>query len=241
MKPALKEFLMTLAATTVSIVLTFGTSAIVDRKKKNDEKRELVMVILYDMHETLKTVEECDAGMKAFYEQQVDVVAHPQKMDELYADLITNIPVFEYTTTAESIFRSNIETVQTIGNILFVETVSSFYDLRERYKNETVGAFQVQASEALSSYDKLRAFDSPGYIFFNDSFVRLMRDDYEQCKRMMKVTDGELEAFSAQQEKLREATRGNEREQTNEILREQSRRRGELQAARNAGDREREK
>ena len=32
-----KEFLMSLAATTVSIVLTFGTTVVIDRKKKNDE------------------------------------------------------------------------------------------------------------------------------------------------------------------------------------------------------------
>ena len=35
----LREFLMTLAATTISIVLTFGTSAIIDYKKHNAEKR----------------------------------------------------------------------------------------------------------------------------------------------------------------------------------------------------------
>lgn len=33
---SMKDFLMTLAATTVSIVLTFGTTAIVDRNKKSN-------------------------------------------------------------------------------------------------------------------------------------------------------------------------------------------------------------
>ena len=33
---------MSLLATTVSIVLTFGTTAIVDRKKQRAEKREMV-------------------------------------------------------------------------------------------------------------------------------------------------------------------------------------------------------
>lgn len=52
-----KSFLLTLAATTFSIVLTFGTTAIIDRKKQNAEKREMVMMIMYDMQESLKEVE----------------------------------------------------------------------------------------------------------------------------------------------------------------------------------------
>ena len=39
LNPTAKEFLMTLAATTISIVLTFGTNSIVDRKKQNAAKR----------------------------------------------------------------------------------------------------------------------------------------------------------------------------------------------------------
>lgn len=51
----LKQFVMTLVATTVSIVLTFGTTAIIDRHKKRADKRELVMMIMYDMQEATMT------------------------------------------------------------------------------------------------------------------------------------------------------------------------------------------
>ena len=113
---------MTLAATTVSIVLTFGTSAIIDRKKQNAEKREIVMMIMYDMRETLKSVQQCDGQMNAFFEAQLDAVSHPKNFDADYAALALNIPDLQYTTTTENIFRTNIETIRTIGNILFVET-----------------------------------------------------------------------------------------------------------------------
>ena len=46
-----KRFLMSLLATTVSIVLTFGTTAIVDRMKQRAEKREMVLMVMYDMRE----------------------------------------------------------------------------------------------------------------------------------------------------------------------------------------------
>ncbi len=39
-----KQFLLTLLATTFSIILTFGTSAIIDRRHKSAAKKEMVMM-----------------------------------------------------------------------------------------------------------------------------------------------------------------------------------------------------
>ena len=201
-----KGFLMTLAATTVSIVLTFGTTAIIDRKKQNAEKREMVMMIMYDMSETLKAVQHCDEQLNAFFEAQLDAVAHPKKFDASYAVLAMNIPDLQYTTTTENIFRTNIETIRTIGNLLFVETVSSFYDERSRYLEVVVGDFQQWANDAIQSYENLSNFDSSVIPTLSQAFLWKMKGGYEQCKLMMKVSDKELEVFSVQRQKLREAT-----------------------------------
>ena len=115
--PLLKRFLMTLAATTISIVLTFGTTAIIDWTKQKAEKREMAMMILYNLHETLTEAERCDENLRTYFDIQLDVVAHPQKMDGNFANLAAAIPQFDYTTTTENIFNSTIETLQTIGNI----------------------------------------------------------------------------------------------------------------------------
>ena len=201
-----KGFLMTLAATTVSIVLTFGTTAIIDRKKQNAEKREMVMMIMYDMRETLKSVQRCDDQMNAFFEAQLEAVAHPEKFDASYAVLALNIPDLQYTTTTENIFRTNIETIRTIGNLLFVETVSSFYDERARYLNDVVGDFQQRANNALLSYESLSEFDSSVIPTLSQALLWKMNGEYAQCKLMMKVTDKELDVFSVQRQMLREAT-----------------------------------
>ena len=111
----LKDFLMTLAATTVSIILTFGTSAVIDRNKKDAAKREMVMMIMYDMNKAISDIEDCDKNLKEFFDIQVDIVAHPEKFDDGYYGLLTSLPIFEYPTTTENIFKSNIETVNTIS------------------------------------------------------------------------------------------------------------------------------
>lgn len=42
----MQQFLLMLLATTISIVLTFGTSAFLDKRKKEAEKKEMVMMII---------------------------------------------------------------------------------------------------------------------------------------------------------------------------------------------------
>lgn len=57
----LKQFLLSLVATTISIVLTFGTAAWLDGKKKEEARREMVMMILYDLASSIERAEQCDS------------------------------------------------------------------------------------------------------------------------------------------------------------------------------------
>jgi hypothetical protein len=230
-----QEFLLTLAATTVSIILTFGTTAIIDRKKQRTEKREMVMMIMYDMRETLAEFQRADAAMNSFFETQVDVISHPEKMAGSYNNLALGLPMPTYTTTTESIFRSNIETIQTIGNILFVETVSSFYDNRSRYKSEVLDRFMEDAQYALVDIEVLRDLETPNYLFTSGLFLNALSRDFEQCKLMMKVSDKNLEVFDRQQQKLREAAGSNTVEETEKASLRVVRQRNELNQAREAG------
>lgn len=230
-----KSFLLTLAATTFSIVLTFGTSAVIEHRKLNAEKREMVLMIMYDMRETLKEVEQIDADLKDFFEVQVDLVAHPDKLDQRYVELATKVPVAQYTTTTETIFRSNIETIRTIGNILFVGAVSSFYDSRERYKTIVVGDFLSQSDQALFDGKALGNLNTPNFIFYSEAFFRSMKVDFDNCKQLMKVTDDDLEVFSRQKEKLMEATRSKIAEDVQETSSDRNVRSTRLQQAREEG------
>ena len=107
----LRDFLMSLAATTVSIVLTFGTTAIIDRKKQREEKREMTLMIMFDMRESLDNLRQIDSDLKDLFDIQVDVLAHPGKLEKSYYDMATKVPFASYTTTTENIFRSSVETI----------------------------------------------------------------------------------------------------------------------------------
>lgn len=237
-KKALYDFLMTLAATTVSIILTFGTTAIVDRRKNKAEKREMVMMIMYDMRETLEKLERCEQDLNQFFDKHVDMLAHPQQFKESILPLEIYIPTADYTTTTESIFKSNIETIRTIGNILFVETVSSFYDNRSQYKSKVVESFRQDSMEAMQDIESLREFDSSGYIFISQAYLVALNRDFERCKLMMKVSDEDLEVFRTQHQKLLEATNENAAQDVLKASLENQQRKQKLQQAREEGMKE---
>lgn len=226
-----KSFLLTLAATTFSIVLTFGTSAIVDRTKQNAEKREMVMMILYDMRESLDKIEAAHQELQQFFDVQVDVVAHPEKLPGSYLDLAMHVPTLHYTTTTESIFRNNVETIQTIGNILFVQTVSFFYDIRADYKKEVVDQIMGQMDGLIVVYEKLRDFNSPSLLFSGEAYLRAMQNDFEQCKSLMKVSDQDLDKFSLKQKKLLEDTGRNVLDEVSASSQQRQQRQEQLEQA----------
>ena len=233
----LKKFLMSLAATTVSIILTFGTTAIIDRKKQRAEKREMVMMIMYDMRESLNEIEQCDKEISAFFDLQVDIVAHPEEFYRKYEQFYIHIPILTYTTTTENIFKSNIETVSTIGNILFVETVSSFYDKRGRFKTEVLDPFQKQAGEAIRDYGSLADFNSSSFPYFSRLSFLSMQQDFEQCKIMMKVRDEELDVFSQERENLQQLVKGETvPEEIGTVIQEKKQRDIQLEKAREEGN-----
>ena len=229
-----KRFLMSLLATTVSIVLTFGTTAIVDRKKQRAEKREMVLMVMYDMRESLQECEQCQENMDTFCDLQVDMVAHPEKFSASATNLLVNIPVLHYTTTTENIFKSNIETISTIGNILFVETVSNFYVFRDRYKNDVADAFQGYTS--IQNYEGLSEFDAPYYAYMGGMYYQIMKQDFEECMALMKVSEEDLDVFSKERKRVEESILGESlSEKTGKLIEERHQRDAALQKAREEG------
>lgn len=199
------QFLLTLFATTLSIVLTFGAAAIIDHRKKEAEKREIVLMLMFDMQNTLKMAEQCDTCFVQFFDKQVEILAHPETFEAEHIELTQYIPSVDYSITTENIFRSSIETINTISNIIFVEKVSTFYDTRSVYKREVLDEFMDSAYGAIESYEGLAAFEETVRLpFLSQAYHENMRQLYEQCKELMDVSEDELQVFADEKNRLNE-------------------------------------
>ena len=61
---SMKQLMLSIIATTISIALTFGTAAFLDKKKKENEKREIVMMVMYDMYNSLQSIGKADSTIQ---------------------------------------------------------------------------------------------------------------------------------------------------------------------------------
>ena len=207
---SLKQLFLSLIATTISIVLTFGTAALIERSKKADEKHEMVMVILNDMSKSITHLEEIDSAASRVFETQIDILHHPETFDTKKYDLMLMQAAYLNPTssTVENIFSSNIETINTLGNITFTEVVSDFYFLRRQYSDIIDKEYQNMfdgENNILASYDNLRRYDLSEFLSVCESFLMQQKKVLRLCQQMMDVSDEDLAAFARVRQELKES------------------------------------
>ena len=198
----LKQFLLSLVATTISIVLTFGTAAIIDYNKKEADKREMVMAVLYDFNQTIALLEKADTSFQACSRYQQEIALRPESFDSLRSYFFAGGTVAQtkFSETTEKIFSSNIETFNTIGNVNFINEVSEFYIQRQAYKELVVEklANELKEMAIYQSEKDLFEVDFPEYVLDNKLYLIMMKEKRDKCMNMMDVSEQEMEAFSQQ-------------------------------------------
>ena len=196
---AMKQFMLSLLATTISIALTFGTSAIIENNKKKSEKREIVMMVMYDLYTSLKMVQQADSNLFELLKLQRDIAEDTTLYEQRKYDFIRLMPKVEYTNTTEKIFSSSIETINTVGNVLFTENVAEFYYSRNLYKQSVSDSvFTIYLKKDINILKNLKdalQVELTGHILLSQSIYSEMKNRYEECKLLMNVTDKEIEVY----------------------------------------------
>ena len=201
---SLKQFLLSLFATTVSIALTFGTAAIIDYNKKQSEKREIVMMVMYDVYNSLKAIEDADSLIRKSMDIQRQLADDTTQFQKLRFKLSVMPLNPGYTETTEHIFSSSIETINTVGNVLFTENVAEFYQLRQLYKTMVCDSLfnEVSQTQALSTVRGALDFNYIQYALLSNSYLVGLKHQYAMCKQIMDVTDEEIDVYRKERDKL---------------------------------------
>ena len=146
-----KELLLTTIATTISIVLTFGTAAWLEKKEANKARRLLAMTIISDIDQSLEVVKN-----RIRYEDECRSISYYlmwnlHRLEEIgpdsiltFLNYVTNsgFPTeLEMETSNEHIFNSSQDSWRTLSDKKFLSNVQDFYSARalcERQRKESV-------------------------------------------------------------------------------------------------------
>lgn len=172
-----KEFIKICLATTISIVFTFGTAALVDSCKRVKDRKMTALMVMSNIEDYARSLDNLAkvmarkdtvaAWLLSLPEEDVKK-ADPAYFSEPIREVIF-LQVLSHDKTAESIFSSNMDTWKNMGNFRFIDNVGDCFsnmNWMEDYWNR-----QVEEAETMFLRVQKEAEQNSDHLI-----VRLLKD-----------------------------------------------------------------
>ena len=182
-----KDLAVAILATTVSIVLTFGTSKLVERNNQKKERRLTALMVMSSIESFARSIDESAEIWDRLDSIAVWLLRMPiedveRLGEEPLKDAVNELfqaPVIRHDQTAETIFSSNIDTWKNMKNFQFVDNVGACFS-QMNWIEEKINQEAVEYTE-----NQVRIFnnfsDYPGETFIE----KLLRDDRSRKQLQM--------------------------------------------------------
>ena len=178
-KPWVKDLLVAFAATTLSIILTFGTTGIINHVRQKQERKLTALMVMGSIESFVRDLEELekftahqDSVATWLLNLPIEDVARlgDEPLIDTFKD-VRALGVITHDRTAETIFSSHIDTWKNMGNFKFIDNVgwcfSEMNSLEEEYNQRVLEI----ASSAVDI--KVHPANYPG----NSTVEKLLRND----------------------------------------------------------------
>lgn len=130
-----KNLLRTILGTTISIILTFGTNALIQQHRKNQDRKLSATMVMSNIESFARTLDKRSDRMAATdslatwllcmsYE---DLELLPEKELEDLISQATVVANINHDHTAENVFTNNVETWKNVNNVRFIDNVGSCF------------------------------------------------------------------------------------------------------------------
>lgn len=157
---------------------------------------------------TLKQFERADSMLHESVKLQLKIAEDTSQFQKLKFNFAALLPVANYTETTERIFSTSIETINTVGNVLFTENVAQFYLNRKNYETmicDTLGN-RFSVAFPFANVKNLLDFDYAFNAAISHGMVADMRHLIAQCQEMMGISDEDLENYRRKREEMEKKT-----------------------------------
>ena len=130
-----KDFVVAILATTVSIVLTFGTSKLIERNNQKKERKLTALMVMSSIESFARSIDETTEiwdrlDSVAVWLLRLPIEEVERLGEEPFEDAVNEVfqaPIIRHDQTAETIFSSNIDTWKNMGNFQFVDNVGACF------------------------------------------------------------------------------------------------------------------
>ena len=169
-----KDLLVAFAATTLSIILTFGTSMVVNRVNQKKERMLTAMMVMSSIETFAREIDGIADGMgHADTVSQYLLHLPMDRLDDLPSDVIVGLindielPFINHDQSAESIFKSSIDTWKNLGNFQFIDYVGHSFSVInqiEKNWNEWISAHSQEITNAKKEFMSSTSRNMGAYV-----------------------------------------------------------------------------
>ena len=226
----LKELLMTTLATTISIVLTFGTAAILERKQQEDNRRQITLMVISDIYDFARVMERTDTALLIpWKESLLEMKAMPrdslimlddEEVLQNYWNALGQGAMLPRDHTAQNLFSSDISIWRDVDNYNFVKFVGKCYYLIEatnnnfdteiRTKTDNYKLFLKNADQIPDSLQLVTFLEMPEVKCFIDEYSRNFIPYFEETiKDLDYAVEHSCEMMGISQDELKEFMKKN--------------------------------
>ncbi len=158
-RPWIKDLLVAFAGTTLSIILTFGTSALVNNVNRNRDRKLTALMVLSSMESSVRSLEENSEIMArkdtlASWLLSIPVSEAGKLEPEVLMPSIAEVmTVYSISTdkTIETIFSSDSDTWKNIGSFQFIDNVGKAYTSLRDIEED----WRIQARNLSEEYNRI--------------------------------------------------------------------------------------
>ena len=155
----LKDLLVAFAATTLSIILTFGTTGVINRVKQKQERKLTALMVMGSIEQFARDLELIEKDMAyrdsiAAWLLSIPVKDVAKLGDEPFKEALQEVydlALINRDKTAETIFSSHIDTWKSMGNFKFIDNVGWCFSYMDYFE----GAFNKRITEIQESTDDI--------------------------------------------------------------------------------------
>lgn len=201
--------MVAILATTVSIVLTFGTGKLVEWNNQKKERKLTALMVMSSIELFARTLDESATGWDrmdsiAIWLLRLPIDEVARLGDDPFGAAVQEVfqaPIIRHDNTAETIFSSNIDTWKNLGNYRFVDNVGACFS----YMNWIEEEINKEALEYAGHQERIfnHYSDYPGSCFTE----KLLRD--EQVRRQLQMPNSNKAWLAYCSDNLRRMNRKN--------------------------------
>lgn len=184
------SLLMTFLATTISIVLTFGTAKLLDHRERVKDRKLSALMVMSNIETFANKLEIFANDMERRDTIGAWILSKPAEYFDSIPEVELQRPVnrlvalnlLSHDKTAESIFSDNIDTWKNMGNFQFIDNVGQCFSMMneiERYWNDWVFEVEEDSKEVVAHPDQFKGENmyskQIGYSALRSKIARIHR------------------------------------------------------------------